>query len=288
MLWGLVIRILLPAAVLARIHQIRSHGPIAKLLKSKAMSLGDGQFQNVQLTWYSTDTGPDACTGKNHLDSDYVGSAFLLCAGTVLKHEHFVAMASAAFAGSSGCCSKQISITANNRTAIATCVDECPSCDGENDLDLTKGLFEFFSGGDLSVGVLSASWLYIDGNGRPQPPQTTTVSPSGQTPANTASTTSTSDPTGDGEDCDDEDDPSAVDDETPANTTMITSDDDCDDEGHADEKMIPTGKTKRAAMETTRAQMKEREINWIYVERLLHILATILYYSISASNFFLG
>ncbi|KAJ7837158.1 hypothetical protein B0H13DRAFT_2368312 [Mycena leptocephala] len=218
MLWGLVIRIFLPAAVLARTHQIRSHGPIAKILKSKAMSLGDGQFQNVQLTWYSTDTGPDACTGKNLLDSDY-----------------FVAMASAAFAGGSGCCSKQISITANNRTAIATCVDECPSCDGENDLDLTKGLFEFFSGGDLSVGVLSASWLYTDGNDRPQPPQTTTVSPSGQTPANTASTTSTSDPTDDGEDCDDEDDPSAVDDETPTNTTMIGSDDDCDDEGHADE-----------------------------------------------------
>ncbi|KAJ7878347.1 hypothetical protein B0H14DRAFT_2567310 [Mycena olivaceomarginata] len=57
MLWGLVIHILLPAAVLARTHQIRSHGPIAKLLKSKAMSLGDGQFQNVQPTWYSTDTG---------------------------------------------------------------------------------------------------------------------------------------------------------------------------------------------------------------------------------------
>ncbi|KAJ7835802.1 hypothetical protein B0H14DRAFT_3870957 [Mycena olivaceomarginata] len=197
MLWGLVIRILLSAAVLARTHQIRSHGPIAKLQKSKAMSLGDDQFQNVQLTWYPMDTGPDACTGKNHLDSDY-----------------FIAMASAAFAGGSGCCSKQISITANNRTAIATCVDEWR---------------------DLSVGVLSASWLYIDGNGRPQPPQTTTVSPSGQTPANTASTTSTSDPTGDGEDCDDEDDPSAVDEETPANTTLIGSDDDCDDEGDADE-----------------------------------------------------
>ncbi|KAJ6617848.1 hypothetical protein B0H10DRAFT_2218239 [Mycena sp. CBHHK59/15] len=43
-----------------------------------------------------------------------------------------------------------------------------------SDLDLTKGLFEFFSGGDLSIGALSASWSYINGNGRPQPPPTST------------------------------------------------------------------------------------------------------------------
>ncbi|KAJ7801475.1 hypothetical protein B0H14DRAFT_3885046 [Mycena olivaceomarginata] len=139
-------------------------------------------------------------------------------------------MASAAFAGGPGCCNKQISITTNNRTANASCVDECPSCDGANDLDLTKGLFEFFSGGDLNVGVLSAL-------------------PSLQTSADAAeSTTPLFGPTNAGGDCDDEDedDPSAddgegscqgscdADDEEPANASPIGSEE-CDDDGDTDE-----------------------------------------------------
>ncbi|KAJ7859046.1 hypothetical protein B0H14DRAFT_2577417 [Mycena olivaceomarginata] len=81
-----------------------------------------------------------------------------------------------------------------------------------SDLDLTRASSSS-QWGDLSLGALSSSWSYVDGNGRPQPPPTTTASPSRQTPADTASTTSLFEPTDTGGNCDDDDGPSGDDSE---------------------------------------------------------------------------
>ncbi|KAH8113676.1 hypothetical protein DFH11DRAFT_1510138, partial [Phellopilus nigrolimitatus] len=55
-------------------------------------------------------------------------------------------------------CFKQISITANGKTANAQIVDKCPGCP-YGGLDLTEGLFEYFA--PTSVGVLTGSWNYV-------------------------------------------------------------------------------------------------------------------------------
>ncbi|KAJ7899467.1 hypothetical protein B0H14DRAFT_2673503, partial [Mycena olivaceomarginata] len=100
-----------------------------------------------EMTWYPTDTGPvrlDACTGINHLDSDF-----------------YVAMGTDQF--KEGCCGRQLNISYNGRSAVATCVDECATCPQWGQLDLTKGLFEFFVG-DPGIGLFYGSWSYIDGD----------------------------------------------------------------------------------------------------------------------------
>ncbi|KAJ7237480.1 hypothetical protein B0H12DRAFT_108000 [Mycena haematopus] len=137
------------AAVTANTHQARSHNAIAKRVESGSFTLDKrAQYTNKEFTWYPTDTGPDACTGKNHQDSDF-----------------YVAMGFNQFGDGSACCGKQMSITVNGKTATATCVDECATCPDVGQLDFTKGLFEYFSGGDLDVGVLYGSWSYTDGSG---------------------------------------------------------------------------------------------------------------------------
>ncbi|KAJ7846453.1 hypothetical protein B0H13DRAFT_2363006 [Mycena leptocephala] len=94
-------------------------------------------FTNKEMTWYPNNTGPDTCTGKSHLDSDF-----------------YVAMGFDQYGtDGSACCGK---------TATATCVDECNTCPDFGQLDLTKGLFEFFTNGDLGVGVIFASWSFVD------------------------------------------------------------------------------------------------------------------------------
>ncbi|KAJ6456143.1 hypothetical protein C8R45DRAFT_1111137 [Mycena sanguinolenta] len=138
------------AAVMASTHEARSHNAIAAAKReSNSFSLGKrDQYENKEFTWYPTDTGPDACTGQNHQDSDF-----------------YVAMGYNQYGDGSACCGKQLSITVNGKTATATCVDECASCPDVGQLDFTKGLFEYFSGGDLGVGELFGSWSYTDGSG---------------------------------------------------------------------------------------------------------------------------
>ncbi|KAF7351598.1 Allergen Asp f 7 [Mycena sanguinolenta] len=98
-------------------------------------------FTNVRMTWYPNDTGPDTCTGESHQDSDFV-----------------VAMNTPQY-GAGGCCGKQLVISYNGKSATATCVDECFTCPQYGQLDLTKGLFEYFAG-DLGVGTVYGSWSY--------------------------------------------------------------------------------------------------------------------------------
>ncbi|KAJ7676561.1 hypothetical protein DFH06DRAFT_610582 [Mycena polygramma] len=157
------------AAVLASTHTPRTHKGVARSFDAEKRSF---LFTNQELTWYPTDTGPDACTGKTHTDSDY-----------------YVAMRYDLFGDGSACCGKQVSITANGKTATATCVDECMTCADKGSLDLTKGLFEYFSGGDLGVGVLSGSWSYVDGSGSGGSDTTTTKKTTTAAPTTTKKTT---------------------------------------------------------------------------------------------------
>ncbi|KAJ7578261.1 hypothetical protein C8J56DRAFT_359772 [Mycena floridula] len=139
-------------------------------------------FVNKEMTWYPTDTGADACTGKNHQDSDW-----------------YVAMGSAQYGDGSACCGKQLRITYNGKSTVATCVDECTSCPQWGQIDLTKGLFEFFTNGDLGIGTIYGSWSYV-GSGDDEddePAPTTTKKPATTTTTTTHKTTPTTTPKAD-------------------------------------------------------------------------------------------
>ncbi|KAJ7616463.1 hypothetical protein FB45DRAFT_934285 [Roridomyces roridus] len=132
-------------------------------------------FTNAPITWYPTDTGPDACTGKTHGSNDWV-----------------VAMNPIQFG--SGCCGKQLQIDYNGKTAVVTCVDECSAgaCTAFGGLDLTEGLFTYFTG-DAGLGSFSASWSFVSGAGGGGDDTTTTskTSTSTTTTKHTTSTTAT-------------------------------------------------------------------------------------------------
>ncbi|KAJ7917917.1 hypothetical protein B0H13DRAFT_1869830 [Mycena leptocephala] len=90
------------------------------------------EFVGKRMTWYSTDTGP----GKPPRQR--------------LQFED-------------GCCGKQLRITYDGKSTIATCVDECATCPEVGQLDLTKGLFEFFVG-DPGIGEFYGSWSHVQDN----------------------------------------------------------------------------------------------------------------------------
>ncbi|KAJ7447508.1 hypothetical protein B0H11DRAFT_1929566 [Mycena galericulata] len=126
-------------------------------------------YNGATMTWYPTNTGPDACTGKNHLDSDW-----------------FVAMNVPQY-NSGGCCGKQLTINYNGKSALVTCVDECETCPDTGMLDLTMGLFEYFVG-DPGIGQFYGDWSYGDTANKPT---TTSTTKQKTTTSTTHTTTST-------------------------------------------------------------------------------------------------
>ncbi|KII89530.1 hypothetical protein PLICRDRAFT_29734 [Plicaturopsis crispa FD-325 SS-3] len=57
-------------------------------------------------------------------------------------------------------CNKQLKITYKGKTAKATVTDECPSCPGKFDLDMSPAVFNQLA--DPSVGLLKGiSWEFI-------------------------------------------------------------------------------------------------------------------------------
>ncbi|KAJ7056422.1 hypothetical protein C8F01DRAFT_1087252 [Mycena amicta] len=156
----------------------RQHGELAQRLSESESALEKrATYNNVPMTWYPNNTGPDACTGKNHKDSDW-----------------YVALYSPQFGDGSACCGKKMRITANGKTTVATCVDSCPTCTAWGALDMTKDLYQFFGNGDYT-----ASWSYAsdddsdDGDDSPPPPpkKTTTTTHHSSTHTTTHTTTST-------------------------------------------------------------------------------------------------
>lgn len=91
-------------------------------------------------TFYATGLG--ACGDWNN-DSDYI-----------------VALNSAQYgSGYPGPqCGKQIEISANGKTAIATIKDECPTCN-YGDLDMSPSLFNVFSTPDAGVFQMNWDWV---------------------------------------------------------------------------------------------------------------------------------
>ncbi|KAF7327606.1 hypothetical protein MKEN_00339800 [Mycena kentingensis (nom. inval.)] len=50
----------------------RIHGSLANNLHKSTNVLDSlGLFSGKRMTWYGIDTGPDACTGRNHKDTDF-------------------------------------------------------------------------------------------------------------------------------------------------------------------------------------------------------------------------
>ncbi|KAJ6554792.1 hypothetical protein B0H19DRAFT_1263090 [Mycena capillaripes] len=176
--------LLLSATGTMATHSARGHSGLAQRLTPSNTSALEGlerrdQFVGVPMTWYPTDTGADACTGKNHLDSDW-----------------YVAMNYNQFGDGSACCGKQLRINYNGKSTVATCVDECATCDVWGSIDLTKGLFTYLVGsGGPDVGEFWGSWSFVDGNDDPPPPPpkktTTTTSHHTSTHTSTHTTTST-------------------------------------------------------------------------------------------------
>ena len=80
----------------------------------------------------------------------------------------------------------------NGKTTTATIMDECPGCP-EGGLDLSRGLFDFFS--DEGAGVIYGTWNFGGGSSNPSPTTTTNTPPppttTSTTPAWTPTTTTT-------------------------------------------------------------------------------------------------
>ncbi|KAI0637156.1 RlpA-like double-psi beta-barrel-protein domain-containing protein-containing protein [Trametes polyzona] len=64
-------------------------------------------------------------------------------------------------------CGRPIEITYNGKSAKATIQDECPGCPSPGGLDLSTGLFSYLA--PLDMGVLYASWRYLDEGDDPAP-----------------------------------------------------------------------------------------------------------------------
>ncbi|KAJ2969362.1 hypothetical protein NQ176_g8703 [Zarea fungicola] len=94
-------------------------------------------------TFYGTNTGPDACTGKNHKSTDY-----------------FVALHPAMYKNGQNC-GKKIIVTGvkSKKTITVTVVDECPTCGKSTDLDFTEGAFKNFA--TLNDGTAQIQWNFI-------------------------------------------------------------------------------------------------------------------------------
>ncbi|KAK1229641.1 hypothetical protein PQX77_007276 [Marasmius sp. AFHP31] len=95
-----------------------------------------GESSSGQLTYY--DTGLGAC-GWQSKPEDFI-----------------VALATPQYEGKSHC-GKTITISHDGKTAEATVVDECPTCNS-GDLDASEALFKQFA--DTSTGVVHVEWWF--------------------------------------------------------------------------------------------------------------------------------
>ncbi|KAJ6522746.1 hypothetical protein B0H19DRAFT_1202516 [Mycena capillaripes] len=69
----LVLALSVAAVASAHQNQARAHRAAVTKRSESSVERRD-QFSNVPMTWYPTNTGPDACTGNSHSDNDWVRS----------------------------------------------------------------------------------------------------------------------------------------------------------------------------------------------------------------------
>ncbi|KAJ7684202.1 hypothetical protein DFH06DRAFT_1154996 [Mycena polygramma] len=131
---------------------------------------GGDRFSN-----YDASDGIGAC-GDHHEDSEFV-----------------VALTQLQWDGGSHC-NKQVYITYNGMSAVATIVDECMGCP-YNGLDFSQSLFGHFVGGEQNnevVGYIYGDWTYGTGpSSGDDSTTTTTKKPAPTTTSTKTSTTST-------------------------------------------------------------------------------------------------
>ncbi|KIK57764.1 hypothetical protein GYMLUDRAFT_45948 [Collybiopsis luxurians FD-317 M1] len=112
---------------------------------SSDSSSGSSQvFTGGHATFFYQNGVAGAC-GQVHSDSDFI---------IALDQQRY---------GNSGdrsqYCGRTIAITANGKTVNGVVADDCPTCDNENSLDLSSGLFQQFY--ELSVGEFDMSWQFV-------------------------------------------------------------------------------------------------------------------------------
>lgn len=173
----------LPFTALAEPHaqpHVNRHRDIAK----RALGNVDLHKRFSDSRWTFYDVGLGAC-GKHNTPDDFI-----------------VALNTPQFGGGypGPNCFKTITMTFNGKTTQATIMDECPGCPFGG-LDLSRGLFNFFSSPD--AGVIYGTWNFNGGSGDgsgdhapppppppPPKPQTTTHSTT-HTPQPSTTSTST-------------------------------------------------------------------------------------------------
>lgn len=90
------------------------------------------------------------------------------CGKTNKPSDFIVALDSQQFNGGAHCF-EMITITVGGKSNQAMIVDECMAC-GENNLDLSQGLFDSF--GSEDAGILHGSWTFGGGDSKPSPSPT--------------------------------------------------------------------------------------------------------------------
>ncbi|KAJ3999133.1 hypothetical protein F5050DRAFT_1739769 [Lentinula boryana] len=115
----------------------------------------------------ATPTSVDASTGSSevftggHATFFYQNGNAGAC-GQVHSDSDFIVALDQTRYGNSGetsqYCGKTVSITGLGKTVQATVADDCPTCDNQNSLDMSVGLFQSFT--DTSVGEFDVTWFF--------------------------------------------------------------------------------------------------------------------------------
>ncbi|KAJ3551114.1 hypothetical protein NM688_g4921 [Phlebia brevispora] len=163
----LVLSLSLFSVATADKHISRRHHALNRLERDHTAGK---RFDSARMTYYEAGLG--AC-GQTNSDSDFI-----------------VALNSAQYDGGSHCF-ETITISYNGKSTSAQITDECPGCP-YGGLDLTPGLFSFFSSED--AGVIYGEWDFGSGGGAadsPSPTPTPTPTPPPPPPTTTWKPTST-------------------------------------------------------------------------------------------------
>jgi len=167
-----ILALAMPLSALAAHHgplHNRRHAELAKRSEDANVTVSR-RAAGSSWTFYNVETGNAGSCGQYHSNSDFT-----------------VAMNVAEMNPS--LCFKQISMTYNGQSTVATISDTCPGCK-YGGLDLTEGLFSFFA--PMSQGVIIGDWEFVDAAPSPTytPPAYTppAYTPPAYTPPATTST----------------------------------------------------------------------------------------------------
>ncbi|KAF8968395.1 hypothetical protein BDZ97DRAFT_1916231 [Flammula alnicola] len=168
-----LLAVVLPITALGSSHgnllNRHHHSGLAKRQEGNVSLLERGP--GSRWSFYNVETGSAGSCGTFHTNADFT-----------------VAMNVAQM--NDGLCYKNIKMTYNGKTTVASITDTCPGCP-YGGLDLTEGLFQYFA--PASVGIIYGDWELDDGSAAPAPAPTPTPKPTPK-PSPTPTTTWTPPP----------------------------------------------------------------------------------------------